>query len=287
MIPLIIALSLPASGLETIHTPLGLPVTIDYSIPEGFVPRGIEATDGFVLLGQQGDSITIIPIVLDTLVLPSIYAVSDTLGAGNEFTPPLVVVSRTMPDTTWIVPVFPAPLLHTIPPGLPQDYLKQHSFWEKWGRAPSHRWLLPVILVSAAILTALLIWFIHRKRSRLSSADIPSVPMVSHSPLNEVKALLDSKAFAEGRWPEYYRDIDRLLRDTLAVRFAISNRAFTWRQIVRQLNEDNSTGNLLTEATELTREITLQRYASWGGSRERAKRFTLILLKLREEWHRQ
>ncbi len=287
MIPALLALLLQASGAQTVHTSLGLPVTIDYSIPEGFVPEDIEVTGDFVLLEQQGDSITIIPMVLDTLILPSLYAISDSLGLENEFTPPVLVVSRTMPDTTWIVPVFPAPLLHTIPPGLPQDYLQRHCFEEKWGRAPSHRWILPVSIGSAAILTAFLIWFMHRRRSRLSSSFIPSVSGVSYSPLSEVKALLDSRAFAEGRWPVYYRDIDRLFRDTLAVRFAISNRAFTWHQIRMQLNEEDSTSNLLTDATDLTREISLQRYAAWGGSRERARRFTLILLKLREEWHRQ
>ena len=287
MIPVLLALLLPASDVQTIHASLGLPVTIDYSIPEGFVPGNIEVTDDFVLLEQQGDSITIIPMVLDTLLLPSIYAISDTLGLENEFTPPVLLISRTMPDTAWIVPVFPAPLHHTIPPGLPQDYLERHCFAEKWGRAPSHRWILPVSIGSTATLIALLIWFMHRRRSRLSSSFIPTVSGVSHSPLGEVKALLDSKAFAEGRWPDYYRDIDRLLRDTLAFRFAISNRAFTWQQIRMQLNEEDSTSNLLADATNLTREIKLQRYAAWGGSRERAKRFTLILLKLREEWHRQ
>jgi hypothetical protein len=285
MIPILLVVSLLTPGVETIHTSLGLPVTIDYSIPEDFVPGDIEVTDDFVLLEQQGGSITIIPMVLDTLVLPSIHAVIDTLEV--EISPPVLVVVRTMPDTTWVVPVFPAPLLHTIPPGLPQDYLERHSFWEKWGRAPSSWWLLPVILSAVVILTALLIWFRYRRNSKLQSADIPSVSKVSHSPLNEVKALLDSKAFAEGRWPEYYRDIDRLFRNTLAVKFGLSNRAFTWHQIRMQLNEEDSTTNLLTDATDLTREITLQRYAAWGGSRERAKRFTLILLKLREGWHRQ
>lgn len=275
------------SGMETVHTYLGVQVTIDYSIPEGFVSLPLEVTDDFVLMRQSGDSITIIPMVLDTLILPPIHAVLDTLEIEKDFPPPVVVVARTMPDTTWNVPVFPAPLSHTIPSGLPQDYLEMHSFWERWGGTPSNTWLLPLILSMAAILSALLIWFIRRRRRKLPSAAVSSVLSGSHSPLDEIRALLDSKAFAEGRWPEYYKDIDRLLRDTLALRFGISNKAYTWHQIRIQLNKEKITGNLIGDATELTREITLQRYAAWGGSRERARKFTSILLALREEWHRQ
>lgn len=285
MITLVLAVLFLTSDIEAVQCSLGVPVTIDYSIPEGFAPEPLELTEDFVLLEQQGDSITIIPMVLDTLVLPSIYAISDTTGLEIEFPPPLLVVSRTMPDSTWIVPVFPSPLLHTIPPGLPQDYLKQHCFSEKWGRAPSHRWILPVSMGSAAILTALLIWFIHKRRSRLSTSSIPSAPGVSHSPLREVKALLDSRAFAEGRWPDYYREVDRLLRDTLDVRFSISNRAYTWRQIRRELAEEKSGKQFIESTNELSREIVIQRYAAWGGSRERAKRYTSMLLRIREEWH--
>ena len=287
MICLVLTVLLQISEIEPVQCSLGVPVTIDYSIPEGFAPQPVGLTDGFVLLEQQGDSITIVPVVLDTLILPALYAISDTLEVVYEFPPPVVVVARTMPDSTWIVPVFPAPLLHTIPPGLPQDYLLRHNFWDRWGKNPSNRWLLPVILSVAAMLSVFLIWFIHRKRSKITSTEITSASGRSISPLDEVKALLDSKAFAEGRWPEYYRDIDRLLRDTLALRFGILNRAFTWHQIRRELAKEKNTRSLITDTTELAREITLQRYASWGGSRERAKRYTSMLLTLREEWHRQ
>lgn len=285
MISLVLTVLLLTSEIEAVQCSLGVPVTIDYSIPETFVPRPIEVTGGFILLEQQGDSITIVPIVLDTLFLPPLYAISDSLEI--EFHPPVVTVARTMPDTTWNVPVFPAPLHHNIPPGLPHDYLDRHSFWEKWGRAPSSRWLLPVILSLAAFLAVILILLIHRKRNILPSADASSILKESMSPLDEVKALLDSKAFAEGRWPEYYKDIDRLLRDTVAVRFGISSRAYTWHQIRRQLAGETNGRKFTDDAAELTREIILQRYAAWGGSRERAKKYTSKLLNLREEWHRR
>ena len=287
MISLVLTVLFLTSEIEAVQCPLGVPVTIDYSIPEGFSPRPVEVTEDFVLLEQLGDSITIIPIVLDTLILPPIYAVSDQAGVDEVFPPPVVVIARTMPDSTWIVPVFPAPLLHTIPPGLPQDYLNIHNFWERWGRSPSNSWLLPLILSLTAIIIAVSIWFILRMRNKPLSAGNPSALKKSISPLDEVKALLNSKAFAEGSWPDYYRDIDRLLRDTVAVRFGISSRAYTWHQIRRQLAGEKS-GNKFTEnAAELIREIILQRYAAWGGSRERAKRYTSMLLNIREEWHRK
>lgn len=285
MISLVLTVLLLTSEIAAFQCYLGVPVTIDYCIPEGFLPRPIEVTDAFVLLEQQGDSITIVPMALDTLFLPPLYAVSNSLEI--EFPPPVVTVARTMPDTTWNVPVFPAPLIHHIPPGLPQDYLKRHSFWERWGRAPSNRWLLPVILSMAVVFAAILIWLVHRRRKMLQPADNSFVMKESMSPLDEVRALLDSKAFAEGRWPEYYKDVDRLLRNTVAFRFSISSRAYTWHQIRRQLAKEKNGRKFTDDAAELAREITLQRYAAWGGSRERAKRYTSILLTLREEWHRQ
>ncbi len=285
MISGVLMLLLLTSEIEAVQCSLGVPVTIDYSIPDGFVPRPVEVTDNFVLLEQQGDSITIVPMILDTLFLPPLYAVSDNLEI--IFPPPVIVVSRTMPDTTWNVPLFPSPLLHSIPPGFPQDYLYRHSFWEKWGRAPSKRWILPAILSLLVVLVILLIWLTHRKHKMIPSADNSPATRESLSPLDEVQDLLNSKAFAEGRWPEFYMDVDRLLRNTVAVRFGISSKAYTWHQIRRQLAKEKNGRKFTDDAAELAREITLQRYAAWGGSRERAKRYTSILLTLREVWHRQ
>lgn len=284
MISGILALLLLTSEIETVQCSLGVPVTIDYSIPEGFTPSFIEATDDFFLLEQKGDSITVIPMVLDTLFLPPLHAVSDTMEM--EFPPPVVEVLRTMPDTTWNVQVFPSPLAHRIPPGLPQDYLNMHRFWNIWGRAPSNSWLIPSILLLVVIIIALIILLIVKKRKELLNAETSTV-LKRVSPLDEVKALLNSKAFVEGRWPEYYRDVDRLLRDTAAFRFGISNRAYTWHQIRRHLSMEKKGSKFIDDSAELSREISLQRYAAWGGSRERAKRYTLMLLSLRGEWHRR
>ena len=287
MISILLTVIFLTSEIETVQCSLGVPVTIDYSIPEGFTPQPLEVTDSFVLLEQQGSSITIVPIALDTLILPPMHAVSDRRQVDEEYPPPLVSVARTMPDSTWIVPVFPSPMVHTIPPGIPRDYLERHCFWERWGKSPPNRWLLPLILSLAAILTVILIWLIRRRRSELHSDDEPSLSGKSLSPLDEVKALLDSRAFVEGRWPEYYMDVDRLLRNTLDVRFGISSRAYTWRQIRSELAREKIGRKFIESTEELSREIVLQRYAAWGGSRERAKKYTSMLLNIREEWHRQ
>lgn len=284
MIPGVMTLFLLISDVEAVQCSLGVPVTIDYSIPEGFVPCPLEVTDDFILLELNGDSITIVPMVLDTLILPPLYAVSDSLKM--DFSAPRIEVVRTMPDTTWTVPVFPSPLNHRIPPGFAEDYLDRHRFWERWGKAPSNMWLLPAILSLAAVIAVLIVWLIQRKRKTLSTADASSTAKHSIYPLDEVQALLDSKAFADGRWIEYYRDVDRLLRDTVAFRFGISNRAYTWHQIRRQLSREKGGREFIDDSSELSKEITLQRYASWGGSRERAKRYTSSLLSLRREWHR-
>lgn len=262
--------------------PLGVPAVVDYSIPQGYEPLPLEPSDGFAVLEQNGDSVTIVPLALDTLDLPHMTAVSDT--GETTFPPPLVTVARTMPDTAWTVPVFTSPIGMNIPPGYPRDYLERHRFWMKWKSSPSRTWLIMLILALALAAAGLTAWTIRRKRAAAPAGE-ETVSRPGMTPLDEVRALLESRAFVEGRWQEYYRDVDRLLRDTVAFRFGIGNRAHTWRQIAVELNSDSKGRKFVRETEELTREITLQRYAGWGGSRDRARRFTERLLSIRKEWH--
>lgn len=264
--------------------PLGVPVVVDYSIPGGLEPLPLEPSSDFAVLEQSGDSVTIVPLALDTLDLPPMVVLSDT--GETRFPPPLVTVARTMPDTTWTVPVFTSPIGMNIPPGYPSDYLERHRFWIKWKNSPSRTWLRILILALALAAAGLITWMIRRKRSAAATAE-ETVSRPGASPLDEVRALLESRAFAEGRWQEYYSDVDRLLRDTVAFRFGIGNRAYTWRQIAGELSSAAEGSRFVREAEELTAEITLQRYAGWGGSRDRAARFTDKLLSIREEWHRK
>lgn len=262
--------------------PLGVPVVVDYSIPVGLETLPLEPSGDFAVLEQNGDSVTIVPLALDTLDLPPMIVLSDT--GETRFPPPLVTVARTMPDTAWTVPVFTSPISMNIPPGYPRDYLERHRFWMKWKGSPSRTWLKLLILGLALAAAGLTAWMLRRRRAA-GAAGEKTVSRPDISPLDEVSALLDSRAFAEGRWQEYYSEVDRLLRDTVAIRFGIGNRAYTWRQIAAELSSEADGRRFVRDTEELTGEITLQRYAGWGGSRDRARRFTEMLLSTRKEWH--
>ena len=270
------------SASQYTGVPLGRPVTVDYDIPDGLAPVPLEETADFSIIGQRGDSITIVPLSLDTLDLPPMQVISDSVT--REFPAPMVTVSRTMPDTTWTVQVFSSPVSMRIPPGFPSDYLQRHVFWEKWGPAPSRTWLYVALMAAAAALTALITWFVRKRRPSDETAG-PEEKASGLSPVDEALALLQTGAFAQGRWHEYYREVDRLMRDTVSFRFGISNRALTWGQIFRQLSRERGGEKFTGQARELTEEITLQRYAGWGGSRDRARRYTEKLADIRKEWH--
>lgn len=268
--------------VQLMDVPLGVPVVVDYSIPGGLETLPLEPSSDFAVLEQNGDSVTIVPLALDTLDLPSMIALSDT--GETRFPPPLVTVARTMPDTAWTVPVFTSPISMNIPPGHPRDYLERHRFWMKWQSPPSRTWLKISIFALALAIAGLITWMIKRRRAAAINGE-ETVSRPGISPLDEVRALLESRAFAEGRWHEYYRDVDRLLRNTVAFKFGIGNRAYTWRQIAGELSNTAEGRSFVRDTEELTREISLQRYAGWGGSRDRARRFTEKLLSIREEWH--
>ena len=283
MINLLLLISL-VSGSETVSCSLGLPVTLEYPIPDGWTVESLESSENWHVLEQDGGTVTLVPLSLDTLDLPMLGAHSDS--HEGLFTPPVLLVPRTMPDSTWAVSVFPSPLLIDIPPGFPENYLNQHRFWEEWRKAPSKPWLLTMLLISVITLLSVSSWLYYRsKKKQLSTEEIHVEKMKSLSPVDEVKALLDSTAFVNGDWITYYRNVDKLLRDTVSFRFRISNRALTWPQIIRLLRVELGSRKFTEDSTELIGEITLQRYASWGGSRNRAERYTSMLASIRMEWH--
>ena len=272
------------SGIETISCSLGVPVTVEYFIPDGWTVESLESSESWHVLEQDGGTVTLVPLSLDTLNLPSLGAYSDSLE--ELFAPPVLLVSRTMPDSTWTVSVFPSPLTIDIPPGFPENYLNQHRFWEEWKMAPPTQWLFQMLLISVITIIAVLSWLYYRKKKKLSGPeDIHDGEKKLLSPLDEVKALLDSPAFANGDWIAYYRNVDELLRSTVSSRFGIFNLALTWRQIIRLIHSEEDGRKFTEDSTELIGEITLQRYASWGGSRERAERFTNKLISIRRDWH--
>lgn len=286
MITTLLVMIALVSGEELIFCSLGVPVTVEYSIPEDWMTEPLESSDDWYVLEQEGGRVTIIPLSLDTLDLPPLAAISDFVEV--LFPPPVLQVTRTMPDTVWTVPVFPSPLSLNIPPGFPENYLNQHRFWEEWGKVPADRWFLPVLLASIIAASVIILWFVHlRRKKRLITAENLTDEGHMLSPLEEVKTLLDTPAFANGNWKEFYRLVDRMLRDTISFRFGIFNRALTMRQIIKLVGREEEGKKFIEESSELTRETALQRYASWGSSRERAGRFISTLLSIRREWHRR
>ncbi len=283
MINLLILISF-VSGSEAVSCSLGIPVIVEYPIPNGWRVESLESSENWIVLEQYGGSVTLVPLSLDTLDLPQLVAYSDSLE--EYFAPPVLLVRRTMPDSTWDVSVFPSPLQIDIPQGFPENYLNQLRFWEEWGKAPSTPWLFPMLLIGLITLLSFSTWlYYRRKKNRLHTEEIHVGDKTFLSPLDEVKALLDSPAFANGDWIEYYKIVDKLLRDTVSFRFRISNRALTWHQIIRLLRAEEDGRIFAENSTDLLGEISLQRYASWGGSRDRAEGYTSILASIRREWH--
>jgi hypothetical protein len=283
---LIAQTDLPAEGLPVVSCILGEPVTLSYPVPEGWDPLPIESdTTAWTITSQDGGRVTVIPLALDTLRLPPMRVSADTLFA--DVYPPLLLVGRTMPDTVWTVAPFPAPVTILLPPGFPSDYLSRHAFWEDWGAPGPLRWLLPAALAAAVVLAAaLLAWRRRHRAGPLESGVNASDAGKRLSPEEEALALMETPAFAVGDWPVYYLDVERLLRSTAALRFGTSNPALTWRQMERMIRGKEGGGQFLAASETLAREIALQRYASWGGSRERARKHTLLLAGIRRDWHR-
>lgn len=272
---------------EPLLVELGQPVTVQYAIPEGWSAGPLEEVEyGWNLLGQDGAEVSLVPLSLDTLVLPPMTASFDTSFILVQ--PPTVIVTRTMPDTSWTVASFPAPLTLDIPPGFPLDYLHAHRFWLDWGSPPGPGLLLP--LVAAVVVMAVLLAFIlHRTRRKRMAAGSDATHGTEGSgitPAEEAMALLETPAFSAGDWPVYYREVDRLLRITVSTRFGVSNPALTWGQVRRRLQREEGGAQFVDASAELSREILLQRYASWGGSRDRARKYTRTLASIREAWHR-
>jgi hypothetical protein len=282
---LIAQTELPAEGFP-VRCMLGEPVTLSYPVPEGWETLPIESdTSAWSITAQVGGQVTVVPLSLDTLRLPPMHVFVDSQTA--EVSPPLLLVGRTMPDTVWTMAPFPAPVAIILPPGFPSDYLRRHAFWEDWGAPGPSRWLLPAALAAAAaVAAALLAW---RRRHRAGASESSgSVPDSGKrlTPEEEALALMETPAFATGDWPVYYLDVERLLRSTAALRFDTSNPALTWRQMERMIRGQQGGEEFIASAEALAREISLQRYASWGGSRERARKHTIMLAGIRRDWHR-
>jgi len=274
----------PGSAPEPVRCLPGVPVSVEYPVPEGWEPCPLECDSTWSIVSQEGGRVTLVPLVLDTLRLPPMQVTADTLSAFVQA--PLLLVERSMPDSSWTLAPFPAPVPTGLPGGFPSDYLRRHAFWEDWRAAEPFRWIVPALL-GAAVLGALLAWMLARRRRATAARGGGSHGAAAGlTPEQEALALMDGRAFSDGDWPVYYADVERLLRSTAAARFSVSNPALTWRQVERTIRTMDGGREFADAADPLAREIALQRYAAYGGSRERARKHTMHLAGIRRDWHR-
>ncbi len=262
----------------------GVPGRVDYNIPRGFLTEELQEDSTYTVLDGEGGVFTIVPLVLsDTLSLPPLSGWNDK-GDTLIFQPPVVTVSPNFPDTLMSpsLPVYPC--FMDIPPGLPEDYAWNLSFWKLWQRAPGFPWLP----VSAGLLLAAgAAFFLYRRRRKRHVPDADGgfqVVSGGEQAEKEALALLVSEAYIHRRWPELYAEIERQYRATVAVRFAVLNPALTLNQIAGQLAGTAEGRRFLEEGSPLQREIILQLYADWGSSPDRSADQIRKLARLRREW---
>ncbi len=271
-------------SLLSVETTVGVPVQVDYGPPEGWLTGTLESTEQWQVLTQDSGVVSLIPLDLDTLELPALPAWNSD-GDTLFLSPPLLVVTRTMPDTLYAPSVFPYPAILDIPPGFPGDYLELMRFWLVWGGPPGTDWLLICLIAVAFLVTAIVVILVVRKRRRGVDEEPDESALLPPAKRSaEALALLDSSWFAEGRWQELYTDVDRLLRNTIDWKFGVANRALTYGQVMRKLCREPDGNSFVEETDALIDEIVLQRYADWGSSRERAQRFIRMLVKIMETW---
>jgi len=267
-----------------VESTLGVSVTVDYPLPAGWEIEALDSGEQWEVVSRDGGSFDIIPLDLDTLQLPALMA-WNTQNDTLMLQPPELTVTRTMPDSLYVPAVFPYPALLDIPGGFPVDYILALRFWLAWGAPPGTDWLLISLIITAVLVIVLIAWLIIRRRlGKARHQDSPErdTPPVESS--SDALALLESRWFTDGCWQELYSDVDRLLRNTIEIKFDLSNRALTYGQVMRKLKGKPDGRKFKREAEPLVREITLQRYAGWGSSRDRAQRFIRLLARIMETW---
>lgn len=263
-----------AALTAVVQAPLGLPLTVDYGPPPGYVMEEVPSGDSFSVIGQEQGLVTLVPLLLDTLFLPEARAFTgeDTVTVPG----PVLLVLPMIPDTSLSPAFFPAPALMDIPPGFPLDYLRQRSFWLTWGGPPGFPWL-PV--AGGVLLLGGLAWFLAARKRRADTGgeaeEARKVPADSR-----VLLLLESEAFVHGDWKTLYAQMEILLRALVAARFGLGNPALTLYQMERTLTREMKAGRFVEKAGPLMREIVLQIYANRGSTRERSRGFIETLAEL-------
>lgn len=261
----------------------GVPVEVDYSLPPDYFMEELTGTPQYSVIASEGGVFTIVPLVLrDTLSLPALPAwhpEKDSLLLDA----PLVIVTPGFPDSL-MTPATPSYPLHIdIPPGLPEDYARNMSFWLVWGRSPGFPWLYAAI---GLLVLAAAAWFIMRRRRSTPGQQEETPEPIPRGKAAEAEALalLDCQNMVHGRWALLYGEIERQLRVTAAGKFGVFNRALTLNQLARTLASSAEGRKFMEQASPLLEEIILQVYASWGSTREKAAASVRKLASLRREW---
>lgn len=266
-----------AAVLSALEAPLGLPVQVDYRLPEGYRLEALPEGEGFSILGDSAGVVTVVPLLLDTLALPDLRAVSpeDTVLLPG----PVLAVVPMLPDSALTPADPPAPAPMNIPPGFPRDYLQRLAFWIPWGGPPGFPWL---VVAAGAVVSAGAAWFFISRR-RIAVASPESGIEDAGSPDSAALSLLESDAFVHGDWKALYALIDALFRALAARRFGLGNPALTLYQIERAISREKEGRGFLEKASPLMREIVLQIYADRGSTRERSRGFIETLAELFRE----
>ena len=263
----------------------GVPVEVDYSTPPGYSCGEIVSSDLFSVLDSDSCVFVIVPMTFsDSLPLPVLTAWND-MGDTLYIEPPFLAVTGWFPDSLMDPSIPPFPGFINIPPGLPEDYARNASFWLVWGMPPGFPWLW---VAGGVVVAAALIFYLLKRRNKkniIQTEPIVHVP-TGKAAENEALALLESENFIHGHWAELYSKVDEQLRATVAGKFGLVNKALTLNQISRHLASTGEGRKFLEQASPIIEEITLQRYADWGSSRERAAGFIRRLAKMRGEWSR-
>ena len=265
-------------SIQPIECDLGQEVEVIYSVPAGLVVEKIESSSDWEITEQRNDILLLIPLALDTLLLPSMECFDDSISM--VVAPPLLIISRTMPDSTWDVAMFPVPVPMNIPPGLPEDYLHALDFWTKWGQPSDRNYLIP-ISIGLLMVIATIAYLLYRRKRK---GNLPVDQDTQVSTADKALDLLKSLNYANGNWGELYKEIEEILRDITAGKFSIVNRALTIYQLKRELGKSVKGRKFLEEADDILHEILLQRYASWGTTRLRSQEFIKKLSVMAGRW---
>ncbi len=263
----------------------GVPFEVDYALPEGYSCEELNSSESFSVLESDSGLFIIVPIVFsDSLTLPILTA-WNYQGDTLFLEPPIIAVNGWFPDSLMIPSFPPFPGFMDIPPGLPEDYSRNVSFWLAWGAPPDFPWLLTI---AGVILASAVVFYVIKRKKKKNTVEQEQVVRIpaGKEAENEALALLESENFIHGHWPELYTEVDAQFRATAAGKFGVVNKALTLNQIARAIAATAKGRKFLEHASPILKETTLQRFADWGSSRERAEGFIRKLAKLRREWSR-